>query len=45
MPQEVNHGVLHLVQVQIEYALATAFQGYLLEAHTNEHKLLNNVMK
>ena len=36
--------MLQLMSIQIEFALATTFLGYILGGHMNECPLLNNVM-
>ena len=43
--QEYNHGLPRLVQIQIAYALATAYDGYILGVHMDGRTLHHNVMQ
>ena len=43
--QEYNHGMPLLVQIQIAYALATAYDGYILGVHMDGRTLRHNVMQ
>jgi hypothetical protein len=39
-----DHGMLQLVHIEIERALAASTHGHILRTHMNECTLLNNVM-